>query len=672
MFLIIPVGHESSTVRRQPWISFGIIILCSVLYFFFTDKGMTPMEMGSRLSEIVEYAVENPYTEMDPEVKKLIGLMFGNSDWKEIEKAREQFRDLMEMPLSYQIEEQQAELDEMTEDFLTSYRSNSYQEWGYIPSREGHLYTLITNIFFHGGFFHLFGNMLFFFLCGPFIEDRWGRGIFLFFYLVSGILATLTHAVLTDTPDIPLVGASGAIAGAMGAFLVMFFRTKIRFLFIIFLLRIFRGFFHVPAYIVLPFWFGQQMYYALRADGSPVAFWAHVGGFAFGAGFALLMRYFKVEERFISPDIEKQITFFEAHPLSDKAQELRTEGKFEKAVEVLEQILKERPNDINAMYLLFDTQLEANDEEGFQKIGSRLVMTLLKEQQLEEATEVYENMRVYTRRIQPAPEVLFNLASAHERSGDKDLALRIFETLFHSNPRHIMSFRALIRASRLQIELYQNYKAAFEFYVRAKHHPKCDPAMNQQIDTGIMEARMRGGPMVEAMKEEDVPGLSAYREPEPEPEARIEIKTKMSDLLGLSPQGIRLRDESGKQHTCAWSQILLFSTAVVTANSTGESVHRRPVILIDLYVRQQQREDSKYYLGFRLRSDRIPLAKIFKGNPDVNKALKMLLQFFFKNIVNDTIPPKDALSRFDLPRYDSEEDYESGIKRLIGANNAGG
>ena len=669
MFLIIPVGHESSTVRRQPWVSFGIIILCSVLYFFFTDKGMTPMEMGTRVQKIVEYALEHPYTEIDPEVKKLIDLMFGSAYWKEVEQVRENLRESKDKPLGYEIEEQQAQLDEMTGAFLERYQDNSFQEWGYIPSREGHLYTLVTNIFFHGGFFHLFGNMLFFFLCGPFIEDRWGRGIFLFFYLASGVLATLTHAALTDTPDIPLVGASGAIAGAMGAFLVMFFRTKIRFLYIIFILRIFRGFFHVPAYIVLPFWFGQQMYYALRADGSPVAFWAHVGGFAFGAGFALLMRYLKVEERFISPDIEKQITFFEAHPLSDKALELRNEGRFEEAAGVLEQILKERPNDINAMYSLFDVRLESNDEEGFQKIGSRLVMALLKEQQIEEATEVYDNMRVYTRKIQPAPEVLFNLASAHERSGDKDLALRIFESLFHSNPRHVMSFRALIRAARLQVELYQNYKVAFECYVRAKHHPKCDPAMTQQIATGIMEARMRGGPMVEAMKEEDVSGLSAYREPEPG--ARIEIKTKMSDLLGLSPQGIRLRDESGKQHTCAWNQILLFSTAVVTVNSAGKQTGRRSAILIDLYVRQQQREDSKYYLGFRLRSDRIPLAKIFKDNPDVNKALKMLLQFFFKNIVNDTIPPKDALSRFDLPRYDSEEDYESGIKKLIGTN-AGG
>ncbi len=100
----------------------------------------------------------------------------------------------------------QAELDQLTKKLLALTQGGVYQKWGYIPSREGHHYTLVTTMFFHGGFMHLFGNMLLFFLCGPFVEDRWGRTLFMLFYLASGIVATWCHGFWTDLPDVPLIG----------------------------------------------------------------------------------------------------------------------------------------------------------------------------------------------------------------------------------------------------------------------------------------------------------------------------------------------------------------------------------------------------------------------------------------------------------------------------------
>lgn len=156
---------------------------------------------------------------------------------------------------------------------------------------------------------HLFGNMLLFFLCSPFVEDRWGRTLFTLFYLASGIVATWCHGFWTDLPDVPLTGASGAIAGVMGAFLILFFHTKIKFLYVIFVgLRLYKGHFQIPSYVVLPLWFAQQYYNAITLTNSPVAFWAHVGGFVFGFMMAILIKLTSLEERFISPSIDRQVT----------------------------------------------------------------------------------------------------------------------------------------------------------------------------------------------------------------------------------------------------------------------------------------------------------------------------------------------------------------------------
>lgn len=163
------------------------------------------------------------------------------------------------------------------------------------PSALPPFLTLITSMFLHGGFLHVAGNMLFLWIFGNNIEDTVGHGRFIIFYLLCGLAAGFLQVAMTPHSTIPLVGASGAISGVMGAYVVLFPRAKI-------LTLIFLGFFirviRVPAYFFLFFWFAIQLMSAFFAAGSPdqggVAFFAHIGGFVAGIG---LVKLFEQKKR---------------------------------------------------------------------------------------------------------------------------------------------------------------------------------------------------------------------------------------------------------------------------------------------------------------------------------------------------------------------------------------
>lgn len=154
----------------------------------------------------------------------------------------------------------------------------------------------LTSMFLHGSWAHLAGNALFFWVFGNNIEDVTGRGRFLVFYLVCGLAAAAAHVLLQPGSPVPTVGASGAVSGVMGAYLMLFPRVRVRMLFVF---VIFFRIIPLPAWVVLLWWFGLQVLLGLSdlavldRSGGGVAVWAHVGGFVAGA---LLIRVFERDE----------------------------------------------------------------------------------------------------------------------------------------------------------------------------------------------------------------------------------------------------------------------------------------------------------------------------------------------------------------------------------------
>jgi membrane associated rhomboid family serine protease len=150
------------------------------------------------------------------------------------------------------------------------------------------IFTPLTSMFLHGSWGHILGNALFFWVFGNNIEDSMGPVRFLVFYLVCGLIAAGTHVLINPASPVPTVGASGAISGVLGAYLVLYPRVRVNMLFIFI---IFFKIFAIPAWIVLIYWFGVQVVTAkLSPTTGGVAVWAHIGGFVAGM---LLIKIFE-------------------------------------------------------------------------------------------------------------------------------------------------------------------------------------------------------------------------------------------------------------------------------------------------------------------------------------------------------------------------------------------
>lgn len=157
--------------------------------------------------------------------------------------------------------------------------------------------TVFTSMFMHGSFLHIFGNMLFLAIFGPTVEDRIGRVRFLLFYLLGGVVALGAQVLVDPGSTGPTLGASGAIAAVLGGYILLYPRARVLSLvFIVFFVTIVE----VPAVLLLGFWFLEQLFFGLEKLASPVgggegvAYFAHIGGFAFGL---LAIRAFAARRR---------------------------------------------------------------------------------------------------------------------------------------------------------------------------------------------------------------------------------------------------------------------------------------------------------------------------------------------------------------------------------------
>lgn len=165
--------------------------------------------------------------------------------------------------------------------------------WSFIPLRflsdpQGNLITIFTSMFMHAGWLHLGGNMLYLIIFGDNVEDRFGHIKFLVFYLLCGIIAMFAQMAVNPTSDIPNLGASGAIAGVLGAYLILFPKRRVRVLLV-------RWIVYMPALLVIGVWILLQLFsgigtLASSTSGGGVAYMAHIGGFFGGAILTFLFR----------------------------------------------------------------------------------------------------------------------------------------------------------------------------------------------------------------------------------------------------------------------------------------------------------------------------------------------------------------------------------------------
>jgi hypothetical protein len=184
-----------------------------------------------------------------------------------------------------------------------SFLKDLYKRFAMVPGDiiEGErLYTIFTSMFLHGGLGHLLGNMLFLYVFGDNVEDAFGHGKYFLFYISCGVVAAIVHILSLTSPNqftVPVIGASGAISGVLGAYFVLYPRAKV-------LTLVFYGWIvivPIPALVFLGLWFLMQWTFGLinlvSIVPSGVAYWAHIGGFLAGMIIALVFRQELLENR---------------------------------------------------------------------------------------------------------------------------------------------------------------------------------------------------------------------------------------------------------------------------------------------------------------------------------------------------------------------------------------
>lgn len=483
MFLF-PIGRDETEIRRHAWISYAILAL-NILAFFYTAylfRQVDPAPFERKWEEIIAYVSENPHLRIPGAVRgalnpKAVEYLDGERRYYEANGGRHRPEILAEERKA------QKKLESLVADLDALRSATPYSRFGYTPSN-GSWKTMFTSMFVHGGLLHLIGNLLFFFVTGPFIEDVFGRPFFALLYFVGGVAATMTHVWQHPASEVPLIGASGAIAAVMGAYLVRFVRSKLEFLWIPFVLRptmFFR--FFLPAWVVLPLWFLTEFLQATRdTDADGVAVWAHVGGFAFGMAFAGVMKAANVEKILVDPIVEKQTTWKQNEHLV-RAADARSRGDLHGAKRHYALALRQEPDNVDAARAGYDMAAETADWPYFAQNALLLLDQYLKLNDPELIrTHIDEAIEV---RAQDLPERFYLRAGAFfEKQREPKRALQMYASVVKMHPQSGEALRALLQASKVQRQLGRVDEAKI-LLQRARSHEACTPEWAATIDTQL-------------------------------------------------------------------------------------------------------------------------------------------------------------------------------------------
>lgn len=476
--LIIPIAQQDSTVRRLPYVSFGLIA-ANVALFLITSLGTATSAAYERLDAWAGYLVEHPYLTPRPELAERLGEDFeaalaqARSDWQAANPDGAPDR-----------ESEQERLDALSRDAVSALEALPAQRLGYVP-REPSLPKALSSMFMHGGWLHLLGNMLFLFLSGPFLEDRYGRALFAAVYLLSGLAATGFHASQVQDSAVPLVGASGAIAGVMGAFLIRLGKARIQFLvlpipFLPFLR--FKPF--LPAFIVLPLWAAEQYVSARLLPEAGVAWWAHLGGFAFGGVLAAAIGLMRLEDRWINPSIEAKTTLSQ-HPGLEAALDARLAGDLVGARASIEVVLREQPGNLDAVREALEIAVAANESDAAGRFACQYLELCSRRNELQLALELAGDAR-WRHDFLLSARFYVAAAGVLEKQADARSALDLYALAVQRAPADPLAFRALLRSGEI-LARAGDARAARKELLAAQAHPACSEMLRPLVDRALAQ-----------------------------------------------------------------------------------------------------------------------------------------------------------------------------------------
>jgi membrane associated rhomboid family serine protease len=377
----------------------------------------------------------------------------------------------------------QQEMDSLGNSYVELNSASLMTKYAFIPAHPTMLGLLTAN-FLHGGWLHIIGNMWFLWLAGAILEDTWGRLIYPAFYLIAGVLAFQVHAMVNVGSFTPVIGASGAIAGLMGAFLVRFPTTKIEMGYLFFY-RFYR--FKMAAYWLLPVWLLMEVLYgSLFGQSSGVAHWAHVGGFAFGALIAVAVRKSGLEQM-AEKGIQEKISWV-SHPLLAEASEQIEKGQLDPAATNLQKLLLEKPDSIDAYRMLQRIHWQKNDLPAHRDALAKLLSLEIKSNDHEGALQTFQDFRNAGGEKLPA-SLWLEFCRQLETQPDISRAADEYLELAKAYPTEKQALLAQMAAGRIYLKRLNRPSEALRLYEAAQASPVPHADWQATIDKGIAESK---------------------------------------------------------------------------------------------------------------------------------------------------------------------------------------
>jgi membrane associated rhomboid family serine protease len=459
------VGSEEG-VRRLPYVTIGLIALNSIIWI------ITSMVLSGQMGEL-----ENLHKRM-LEIETHYAYHFLETDPKllqemDYEKVRERIADGEVIPVG---SEDYRQWNNLYQHYKEKSRHLVFESFGFKPS-DFNFFKLFSSMFIHGNFLHLLFNMLFLWLVGCNIEDDWSWKVFLGLYVTAGLVAGIFHALAFPKSTVPLIGASGAIAGIMGAFMIRRYKTKIRFAYFVwFFLRPYVGVFSVYAGIALPLWFVQQIIGASWSMEAGTAYWAHIGGFVFGAVVGASFRFFGIEQKYIEPMIEDSFEKLKLSNTMKTANRFLDSGETQLAMPLLLQAVREERDNYDAALMLARLYFEQGNHDDSLTMYNKAMEVALRTRNQEIVSSVFEEMKEKNWVKGFSEKNIYGLANFYESIGRYEEAVKIYGIYIRLHPRGAVRPKAIYRIHLLFKDKLRDEKMAQNALVYLhREYPKWIP-----------------------------------------------------------------------------------------------------------------------------------------------------------------------------------------------------
>lgn len=436
--LIIPVTDKISW-RNPPIITISLVLMNCIIFFLF---------QFNQYDQYVE--AENYYVEsglIDIEINKYIDYkytaeqreaMAGFSKIIQQRKRRNIYREMRQDQV-FMLKLEQGEIIAPDDPDYAEWKNlrDEYKDklsrvftirYGFKPANPS-LLTIFTHMFLHGGLGHLIGNMIFLWLVGCLLEMGSGRIYYFTTYVVSGLGAVGMFWLWNMNTMGPLVGASGAIAGLMGAFTVLYGRKKMK---IFYSIGIYFNYVKIRAIILLPLWIGNEVYQLVFSEVQHVAYLAHIGGLLTGAllGFinTKFLGFYKKDA--IEPEPEDEIS-----PLLEKALAHMSRLEMDEGAKFLNEILDKDPENISALKPLFDIYKMRPDDSQFHDLSKRFLLLLSRDRARNKMTiKVYNEYVRYAKKPRLSAALYLRLISIFSVQGQPEIAESILAVFLKKKP----------------------------------------------------------------------------------------------------------------------------------------------------------------------------------------------------------------------------------------------